>query len=130
MTTHMRRLVIMTLPLVISTAQPAAAGLVINAKSIVCGGSGPLEGSITVKEKDTVLTLKYKGKGILPGQAVVCGYFCQAVFSNEHSTGCGTVDEKGKVSAKIELPQINCFGFIPFFRTGTTGSCVPAIPPP
>ncbi len=130
MSSYLRRLATLALPLVILAAQPAAAKSVVNAKSLVCGGSGPVDGSIAVTAKDAILTLKFKGKGLNPGEAVVCGYFCQAVFSGGTEVPCATVDAKGKLKAKVELPQSLCFGFLPFFRTGSNGSCVPSIPPP
>jgi hypothetical protein len=129
MNTYLRRLAVLVLPLVMLVTQPAMAGSVLTAKSLACGGSGPQSGSITVTEKNAVLTLKFKGEDLVPGQAVSCGYTCGMVFTNGPEVSCGTVGANGKLSSKVELPLAVCFGFIPFFNTPSTGKCVPSTVP-
>ena len=124
MNAHLRRTAALVLALVMLAAQPAAAGSVLNAKVLACGGSGPQSGSIAVTEKAGMLTLKFKGANLFPGQAVTCGYTCTMVFTNGPEVPCGTVGDNGKFSGKIELPTVTCFGFIPFFNTPNTGKCV------
>ena len=124
----MPRLLGLVLPLLMLTAQPAAAA-VLNAKSLACGGTGPQSGSIAVSEKAGNLTLKFKGANLTPAEAVTCGYTCGMVFTNGPEVACGTVGANGKFSGKIELPVAVCFGFIPFFNTPTTGKCVPSTVP-
>jgi hypothetical protein len=129
MNAHLRRLVVLVVPLVMLPAQPATAALVLNAKSLACGGTGPQNGAIAVTEKGPVLTLKLKGQDLTPGEAVTCGYTCGMVFTNGPEVACGTVDANGKWSSKFDLPLTVCFGFIPFFNTPTTGKCVPSTVP-
>jgi len=129
MITRLRRLAILIIPLATIVAQPAAAASVLSAKSLACGGTGPQSGSITVTQKNGVLTLKLKGENLVAGQAVTCGYTCGMVFTNGPVVSCGSIDSKGKFSAKVELPVAVCFGFIPFFNTPTTGKCVPSTVP-
>jgi hypothetical protein len=117
------------LALMMLAAQPAWAGLIVNAKSLACGGTGPQSGAISVKEKAGVLTLKFKAENLTPGQAVTCGYTCGMVFTNGPEVPCETVGANGKWSSSIELPLTTCFGFIPFFNTPTTGKCVPSTVP-
>jgi hypothetical protein len=129
MNTHLRRLAVLLLSVVIFAARSATAGLVLNAKSLACGGSGPQSGRIGVTEKAGVLSLKFKAKDLVPGQTVTCGYTCGMVFTSGPEVSCGTVGESGSFSGKIELPLTVCFGFIPFFNTPTTGKCVPSTVP-
>ena len=129
MSSHLRRGAVLVLPLAILAAQPATAGLILNAKSLACGGSGPQSGSIAVTEKAGVLTLKFKGEDLVPGQSATCGYTCGMVFTGGPEVACGTVGANGKLSSKIELPLAVCFGFIPFFNTPNTGKCVPSTVP-
>jgi hypothetical protein len=125
----LRRLTVMIVLLAMAAAPPATAGLVLTAKSLACGGTGPQRGSIGVTEKNGVLTLKFKGEDLVPGQGISCGYTCGMVFTNGPEVSCGTVGANGKFSSKIELPLAVCFGFIPFFLTPTTGKCVPSTVP-
>ena len=125
----MKHPAVLVLSLVMLAAQPAAAGTLLKTKSLACGGSGPQRGSIAVSEKDGTLTLKFKGEDLFPGQAATCGYTCGMVFTNGPELACGTVGDNGKLSAKIELPLLTCFGFIPFFNTPNTGKCVPSTVP-
>jgi hypothetical protein len=129
MNAHLRRLLGLVLPLVTLAAQPATAALVLNAKSLACGGTGPQSGAIAVTEKAGTLTLKFKGADLVPGQAVTCGYTCGMVFTSGPEVACGTVGANGKLSSKIDLPLAVCFGFIPFFNTPNTGKCVPSTVP-
>jgi hypothetical protein len=124
MSTHLRRLAVGLIPLLVLAAQPATAGQVLKAKSLACGGSGPQSGQITATEREGVLTLKVKAKDLVPGQAATCGYTCGMVFTSGPVVACGTVSDTGRLSAKIDLPLATCFGFIPFFDTPTTGKCV------
>jgi len=121
-------LAVLALPLAI-LARPAAAGLVLKAKSLVCGGSGPAIASVAVTARDAVVTLKFKAKELVANETVMCGFFCNAVGSGGVELPCGTVDENGKWSNSLEQPQSLCYGFIPFFNTGSTGVCVPSTAP-
>ena len=123
-----RQLVVVILSLVMLAAQPATAGLVLNGKSLACGGTGPQSGQITVTERDGLLTLILKGKDLVAGQAVTCGYTCGMVFTSGPEVACGTIGANGKWSSKIQLPLATCFGFIPFFKP-STGKCVPSTVP-
>jgi hypothetical protein len=129
MTTQMRSLSVLALPVLLLAAQRATAGSILNAKSLACGGTGPQSGSIAVTEKGGVLTLKFKSTNLVPAEAVTCGYTCQMVFTSGPEVSCGTVGASGKFSGKIELPLATCFGFIPFFNTPSTGKCVPSTVP-
>jgi len=99
----------------------------MTAKSLVCGGSGPQNGSIAVSERAGVLTLSFKATGLVPGQPVTCGNTCGMVFTNGPQVACGIVGDNGKFTAKVRLSSRLCFGFIPFFDTPTTGKCVPSV---
>ena len=120
---------LVALVLSVLAVPPAGAGTLLKVKSLACGGSGKQRGSIAVSEKDGTLTLKFKGEDLVPGQAATCGYTCGMVFTNGPVVPCGTVGDNGKLSAKIELPHVVCFGFIPFFNTPTTGKCVASTVP-
>ena len=117
------------LAIVVTAASPAAATLVVNSKSIVCAGSGPIDGSAKVTRKEQTLTLQFKAKGLTPNTPVTCGYHCMEAFSGGVTVSCGNADEDGKLSRKIELPVTFCYVLIPFFYTGATGSCAPSAIP-
>jgi len=129
MKAHLRRLIVLMVPLVTLAARPATSALVLNAKSLACGGTGPQSGAIAVTEKAGMLTLKFKGADLVAGEAATCGYTCGMVFTSGPEVACGMVGANGKLSSKIELPLAVCFGFIPFFNTPTTGKCVPSTVP-
>jgi hypothetical protein len=128
MNTPLRRLTVLAIVLMM-VATPATARLVLTAKSLACGGTGAQSGSIGATEKNGVLTLKFKGEDLVPGQQISCGYTCGMVFTNGPEVSCGTVGANGKFSSKIELPLAVCVGIIPFFNTPTTGKCVPSTVP-
>lgn len=113
----------------ILTAAAASAAQVLSARSLACGGTGPQSGSIAVTDRAGVLTLKFRGDGLVPGQAITCGHTCGMVFTAGREVPCGTVGASGKFAARIELQRGTCFGFIPFFTTPTTGRCVPSTTP-
>ena len=127
--THLLRLIVLVLPLVILAEGPAAAALLLNSKSLACGGTGAQRGSIAASEKSGVLTLKLKAEDLVPAEAVTCGYTCGMVFTSGPEVSCGMVGPSGKWSGKIDLPLAVCFGFIPFFNTPSTGKCVPSTVP-
>jgi hypothetical protein len=129
MNTRVRRLTALVFVLVILAAQPAAAALVLKAKSLACGGTGPQAGRISVTERAGVLTLKFKSENLGAGQAVTCGYTCGMVFMSGPEVSCGTIGTNGKWTSKIEMPVTVCFGFIPFFNTPNTGKCVASTVP-
>jgi hypothetical protein len=129
MNTHRRRVAVLVLSVMLFAARSGTAGLVLNAKSLACGGTGQQSGRIGVTEKAGVLSLKFKAEDLVAGQAVTCGYTCGMVFASGPEVSCGTVTAKGTFSGKIELPLVVCFGFIPFFNTPTTGKCVPSTLP-
>jgi len=129
MKTTDRRLAVLVLPLALLAAKPAMAVSVLSAKSLACGGSGPQSGSIAVTKRGGVLSFSFKGTGLVPGQAVSCGYTCGMVFTSGPVVACGTVGASGRFSSRVELPVGVCFGFIPFFNTPTTGKCVPSTVP-
>jgi hypothetical protein len=110
------------------TAQLAVAGSVVTAKGILCGGSGPHPGSIAVTGSDSGLTLKFRVKDLTPFQAVRCGYEC-AFIGTRVDVPCGMVDQSGRWSHRLERPTAVCWGFLPFFNTGTTGSCMSGTAP-
>lgn len=76
-----------------------------------------------------LLTLRFRGAGLVPGQAVTCGHTCGMVFTSGPEVSCGTVGASGSFAARIDLPRGTCFGFIPFFTTPTTGRCGPSTTP-
>src|SRR5690349_16010083 len=117
------------LSLVILTAIAADAAQVLSTQSLACGGSGAQSGSIAVTGRAGVLSLRFRGSDLVPGQAVTCGYTCGMVFTGGPVVPCATVAANGKFTAKIELPAGVCFGFIPFFNTPSTGKCVPSTVP-
>jgi hypothetical protein len=117
------------LPLLLLAAPPATADLLLKAKSLACGGTGPQEGYITASERDGVVKLQVKGVGLVPGQAATCGYTCGLVFTSGPVVACGTVNAKGTLDSTVQLPFATCFGFIPFFNTPTTGKCVASTVP-
>jgi hypothetical protein len=123
------RIVSLVLSLVMLTAMAASAAQVMSAQSLACAGSGPQSGSIAVTERAGVLGLRVRGAGLVPGQAVTCGYTCGMVFTGGPVVPCATVAANGKFTAKIALPVGVCFGFIPFFDTPSTGKCVPSTVP-
>lgn len=129
MMTRILRFAVLGLSVVTLTAGPATAAQVLSARSLACGGSGPQNGSIAVTERAGVLTLRFRAAGLVPGQAVTCGYTCGMVFTSGPAVPCGTVTASGRFAAKIELPLGTCFGFIPSFTTPTTGKCVPSTTP-
>lgn len=129
MDARLRRLMVLIFALTMVAAPPATARLVLTAKSLACGGTGAQRGSIGATEKNGVLTLKFKGEELVPGQQISCGYTCGMVFINGPEVSCGTVGANGKFSSKIELPLAVCFGIIPFFNTPTTGKCVASTVP-
>jgi hypothetical protein len=106
----------------------AVASSVVNAKGILCGGSGPHAGSIAVAGGDSGLTLKFKAKDLTPFESVRCGYEC-GFIGTRVDVPCGMVDESGRWSHRLERPTAICWGFLPFFTTGTTGSCMPGTAP-
>jgi hypothetical protein len=114
---------------VVAPATRATAATVLSARTLACGGTGPQKGSIAVAERKGTLTLRLSGSGLVPGQAVSCGYTCGMVFATGPKVPCGTVGANGRFAGKIELPAATCFGFIPFFDTPTTGKCVPSTVP-
>jgi hypothetical protein len=125
---HVRRLSTFVLAVAIVAAQTAAAAPLVSAKSLACGGTGPQAGSLSASMRNGLLTIKGKGQGLTPGEAVACGYTCGQVFTSGPQLNCGTVGTNGKWSGRVDLsvPPV-CFGFIPFFLTPTTGKCVASV---
>ncbi|HZR82004.1 MAG TPA: hypothetical protein VFD92_12985 [Candidatus Binatia bacterium] len=119
----------LALALALLAAGPATARPILTAKSLACGGTGPQNGSISVSERRGMLTLRFRGADLFPGQAVTCGYTCGQVFTSGPVVACGTVGATGRFAGTIELPLATCFGFIPFFNTPNTGKCVPSTVP-
>jgi hypothetical protein len=110
------------------TASIAVADSVVNAKGLLCGGSGPQAGSIAVAGGDAGLTLRFKAKDLTPFESVRCGYEC-GFIGTRVDLPCGTVDPGGRWSHRLEVPTALCWGFLPFFTTGSTGSCMPGTAP-
>lgn len=75
---------------VILTAAAASAAQVLSARSLACGGTGPQSGSIAVTDRAGILTLKFRGAGLVPGQAIICGHTCGMVFTAGREVPCGT----------------------------------------
>jgi hypothetical protein len=129
MATHLRWFTLFLAGVFVVAPRPAVAVLVVNSSSIVCAGSGPIDGSAKVTRKQSTLTLSFKAKGLTPFTPVACGYHCMEAFSGGATASCGTADEDGKLSRKIELPVTFCYVLIPFFSAGGTGSCAPSAVP-
>jgi hypothetical protein len=129
MTRKILRFAVLMVSVVILTARVASAAQVLSSRSLACVGTGPQNGSIAVTERGGVLTLRFRGADLVPGQAITCGHTCGMVFTNGPEVSCGTVGANGRFAARIELPRGICFGFIPFFTTPTTGKCVPSTAP-
>jgi hypothetical protein len=125
MSTDRLRLTILALAVIVLASPPATAGIVMSANSFLCGGTGPENAKVTVSEKNSLLTLRFTGRDLTPSEAVTCGYRCSEL-GNDASGPCGVVDQHGRWSGKIVLPQVFCWGLVPFFNTGSHGSCLPA----
>ena len=125
MSIQRRWFTVLFLPVVLLAASPATAAMVMSAKSFFCGGTGPEKARVTVSESDSLLTFRFTGRDLAPSEAVTCGYRCSEL-GLDVSGSCGAVDRSGRWSGKIVLPRAFCWGFVPFFNTGSHGSCLPS----
>lgn len=124
----LRRMVVLVSLLLAATASLAVAGSVVQAKRLLCGGTGPQAGSITATDGAAGMTLRFKAKDLTPLQSVRCGYEC-GFAGTRVDVPCGAVEPNGRWAHRLELPTAVCWGFLPFFSTGTTGSCMPGTSP-
>ena len=128
MSIRRRWFTVLSLSVTLLAAAPATADTVMAAQSFLCGGTGPEKASVRVSESNSLLTLRFTGRDLAPSEAVTCGYRCSELGTDVFGS-CGATNDHGRWSGKIVLPRAFCWGFVPFFNTGSHGSCLPATLP-